>query len=148
MQELCVRRAGKDDLLGLLELYTYLHDEPFPVIDTRIENIWARITNDANHYILLGHVGEVLASSCVAVIVENLTRQQRPYAVIENVITHPDYRKKGYASLLLSAAKDIAVNHNCYKMMLMTGSKRESTLNFYRQAGYNSDDKTAFIQRL
>lgn len=30
--------------------------------------------------------------------------------------------------------------------MLLTGSKEESTLNFYRKAGYNSSDKTAFIQ--
>jgi GNAT superfamily N-acetyltransferase len=64
------------------------------------------------------------------------------------VITLPHYRKKGFASLLLSAAKDTAVTHNCYKIMLMTGSKQESTLSFYQQAGYNSNDKTAFIQWL
>ncbi len=33
-------------------------------------------------------------------------------------------------------------------MMLLTGSKEESTLNFYQNAGYNSTDKTAFIQWL
>lgn len=33
-------------------------------------------------------------------------------------------------------------------MMLLTGSKSEETLNFYRNAGYNSADKTAFIQWL
>ena len=32
--------------------------------------------------------------------------------------------------------------------MLMTGSKKESTLNFYRKAGYRSDDKTGFNQKL
>ena len=32
--------------------------------------------------------------------------------------------------------------------MLLTGSKEESTLNFYRSAGYNSSDKTAFIWRM
>ena len=31
-------------------------------------------------------------------------------------------------------------------MMLLTGSKKKSTLDFYRKAGYNSEDKTAFIQ--
>ena len=35
-----------------------------------------------------------------------------------------------------------------YKMMLLTGSKKESTLRFYENAGYNSSDKTAFIQWL
>lgn len=42
--------------------------------------------------------------------------------------------------------REIAVKENCYKLMLLTGSKRESTLNFYEQAGYNKKDKTAFIQ--
>ena len=42
----------------------------------------------------------------------------------------------------------IAENTNCYKMMLLTGSKKEETMNFYGNAGYNSTDKTAFIQWL
>lgn len=33
-------------------------------------------------------------------------------------------------------------------MMLLTGAKDESTLNLYHKAGYNSLDKTAFIQWL
>ena len=148
MQSLTIKRADKDDLQRLLELYTYLHDNPYPELDSRIENIWSRIINDTNHYVLLGYFNEKLVSSCVIVIIENLTHQQKPYAVIENVITHPDYRNRGYASLILSAAKDIAVENNCYKIMLLTGSKQDSTLNFYRRAGYNSTDKTAFIQWL
>lgn len=32
--------------------------------------------------------------------------------------------------------------------MLLTGSKEPGTLEFYRNAGYNSEDKTAFIQWL
>ena len=30
--------------------------------------------------------------------------------------------------------------------MLLTGSTKENTLTFYGNAGYNSSDKTAFIQ--
>ena len=43
-------------------------------------------------------------------------------------------------------AREIALKENCYKLMLLTGSKQESRLNFYRKAGYNSEDKAAFIQ--
>ncbi len=39
-------------------------------------------------------------------------------------------------------------NTNCYKIMLLTGSKKKETLNFYDNAGYNSTDKTPFIQWL
>lgn len=69
-------------------------------------------------------------------------------AFIENVVTHSDYRGKGYATECLNYAKNIAENENCYKMMLLTGSKKEKTLNFYGNAGYNCTDKTAFIQWL
>lgn len=53
---------------------------------------------------------------------------------------------KFYATDCLNFAKKIAEENHCYKMMLLTGSKEESTLNFYRNAGYNSSDKTAFVQ--
>ena len=78
----------------------------------------------------------------------NLTRNVRPYAFIENVVTRKDCRGRGYATECLNYAKEIAKMENCYKMMLLTGSKEESILKFYRSAGYNSSDKTAFIQWL
>ena len=37
---------------------------------------------------------------------------------------------------------------NCYKMLLATGSKDSEILRFYEKAGYNSGDKTAFVQWL
>lgn len=143
-----IREAVPADLCELLKLYCYLHDNIFPAVDERIELIWSRIMQDDKHHILLGYAGETLAASCVLIVIENLTQAQRPYALIENVITHPQYRKRGYASQLLAAAKDIATERHCYKIMLLTGSKQESTLAFYRRAGYNSNDKTAFIQWL
>ena len=148
MDMLEIREAQKADLQEFLELLTFLHDNAIPDTDTCIESIWTKIINNPDHHLLLGYIGNKLVSSCVIVVIDNLTRKQKPYAVIENVVTHPDHRNRGYASAILSAAKDIAVKDSCYKIMLMTGSKQESTLNFYRRARYNSNDKTAFIQWL
>ena len=102
--------------------------------------------NDVNHHLIVCEIEGKLVASCVCVVIPNLTRNVRPYAFVENVVTHADYRQKGYATACLNYAKQIAEKNQCYKMMLLTGSKRESTLNFYRNAGYNSSDKTAFIQ--
>ncbi len=143
-----IREAVKDDLNGLLTLYMQLHDNPFPDINDRINSIWDSIISDPNHHIIVAEEDGMIVSSCVCVIIPNLTRGQRPYAFIENVITDEKWRKKGLATACLNYARDIAVNENCYKMMLLTGSKEQSTLDFYERAGYNKNDKTAFIQWL
>ena len=61
---------------------------------------------------------------------------------------HEAYRGNGYATECLNYAKALAEKANCFKMMLLTGSKKETTLKFYERAGYNSSDKTAFIKWL
>ena len=57
--------------------------------------------------------------------------KQRPHAVVENVVTDSACRGRGLATACLDYARDIARRENCYKIMLMTGSKLESTLRFY-----------------
>ena len=143
-----VREANKDDLEAVLELYLFLHDDSIPEHDDHLAKTWAQIMDDPNHHIIVNEVDGKIVSSCVCVIIPNLTHNVRPYAFVENVVTHIDYRCRGLAGECLAYAKQIAEKENCYKMMLLTGSKRESTLRFYQNAGYNSNDKTAFIQWL
>ena len=143
-----IREITENDFDGLMRLYMQLHDNPFPDKDERVLDIWNSILNDANHHIIIAEENGMPVSSCVCVIIPNLTRGQRPYAFIENVITDQHYRKKGYATACLNYAKGIAKQADCYKMMLLTGSKEKAILDFYEQAGYNQNDKTAFIQWL
>ena len=143
-----VREAVKEDLDELLNLYLFLHEKNIPENSEYLENTWKTIIEDINHHIVVKEINGKIVSSCVCVIIPNLTRNIRPYALIENVVTNEEYRGKGYATECLNYAKEIAIKNNCYKMMLLTGTKSENTLAFYKNAGYNSDDKIAFIQWL
>lgn len=143
-----IREIKKCELNELLQLYTHLHELGVPENTEHLKNTWDTICDDENHHIIVCEVDGEIVSSCVCVIIPNLTRNVRPYAFVENVVTHSDFRGKGYASACLDYAKGLAQKENCYKMMLLTGSKSDSTLNFYKNAGYNCDDKTAFIQWL
>lgn len=143
-----VREIAEHELNELLKLYLYLHEETVPEMTAHLKSTWEAVLQDKNHHILVKEADGRIVSSCVCVIIPNLTRNIRPYAFIENVVTHVDYRGKGYATECLNYAKEIAQKADCYKMMLLTGSKRETTLTFYRNAGYNNTDKTAFIQWL
>ena len=143
-----IREVREEDLDGLLELYLHLHETEIPVHDEHLKKTWQTIINDPNYHIVVCEEDGKLISSCVCLVVPNLTRNVRPYVLIENVVTHRDYRGKGYATKCLEYSKKIAVENNCYKMMLMTGSKNSSTLKFYENAGYSSSDKTAFNLKL
>lgn len=142
------REATLPDLPGLLSLYRDLHDDETPLPQEDALPIWRRILSDPDQCVILGEVEGQPVASCVLVAAANLTRGGRPWALIENVVTARAHRRKGYGLALLEEAKNIALCLNCYKIMLLTGRKDEGTLAFYRKAGYDPDDKTAFIQRL
>ena len=143
-----VGEVAENELSELLQLYLYLHEKSIPEMTEHLKGTWNSILKDENHHIIVNKINGKIVSSCVCVIIPNLTRNIRPYAFIENVVTHIEYRGKGYATECLNYAKEIAQKSNCYKIMLLTGSKEKAILNFYNNAGYNSTDKTAFIQWL
>ena len=143
-----IREANKNDLKEILELYLSLHETDIPEESDHLTETWDKIITDDNHHLIVYELAGKIVSSCVCVIIPNLTRNVRPYAFVENVVTHEEHRGKGYATECLNYAKKIAEDNNCYKMMLLTGSKSQSTLELYKNAGYNSSDKTAFVQWL
>ncbi len=143
-----IREIRPNELNDLLELYLHLHEDGVPPDTAHLRQTWERICADSDHHIIVYELDGRLVSSCVCVIIPNLTRNVRPYAFVENVVTHADHRGKGYASACLACAREIARAENCYKMMLLTGAKDNATLRFYENAGFNCTDKTAFIQWL
>ncbi len=143
-----VREARREDLGGILELYLCLHETSVPELTEHLTAVWDQILSDKNHHLIVNEVDGEILSSCVCVVIPNLTRNVRPYAFVENVVTHSEHRGKGYATQCLDYAKAVAEKQNCYKVMLLTGSKEQKTLDFYTRAGYNCTDKTAFIQWL
>ena len=143
-----IREAVREDLPQILELYLHLHETTVPEQSEQLCLTWEKIMEDPDHHLIVCEVEGRIVSSCVCVIIPNLSRGVRPYAFVENVVTHADFRGKGYATQCLNYARELAKAANCYKMMLLTGSKSPKTLDFYQNAGYNSTDKTAFVQWL
>lgn len=142
-----IREINNGDYRQLMELYLHLHETDIPDYENAAET-WKKILADENYHIIVAEEGGKIVSSCTVVIVPNLTRGVRPYARVENVVTHTDFRGKGLATACLNRAREIAVEAGCYNIALLTGSKSESTLKFYENAGYKRGEKTGFIQWL
>lgn len=143
-----IRKIRADELPALMALYPYLHaSEPLEPVTEELERHWQSICeNPALHYVVAEVDGQLVAT-CTISIIPNLTRQMRPYGVIENVVTHPDFRRRGIATQVLHFALELAWERACYKVMLLTGRSDEATLEFYRQAGFRTGTKTAFEVR-
>lgn len=58
-----VREIEKSDLIGLLELYTELHENTVPEHDSELEELWDEILNDKNHHIIVVEEDGKIASS-------------------------------------------------------------------------------------
>ena len=145
---LIIRPAVRADLPQLLALYPHLDPaDHLPSVETaerRLDELQAY----RGSTILIGVADATIVVSCTLIVVPNLTRGGQPYGLIENVVTHANCRGRGYGKQVLQAAVAAAWQAGCYKVMLMTGSKKPSTLAFYASAGFEQS-KTGFqVRRL
>ncbi|MBQ8496380.1 MAG: GNAT family N-acetyltransferase [Clostridia bacterium] len=146
-----IRKAKGTDAEALKVLY-FEHLTRFSPQEEQDMSLWmnklSKFEKDENMYLLVLEANDKVVASVQMAIIESLTHNVRPFAVVENVVTHADYRNRGYASALLTKATEIAKEKGCYKMSLETGSNKESTLNFYRKNGFEIDTKHSCLKRI
>jgi GNAT superfamily N-acetyltransferase len=143
-----IRTIEPDDLDELVDLYSYMHPPADPRPRAMADQaVWSEMLSRPGLSVFVGVFGAHLVSTCTLVIVPNLTRGAKPYGILENVVTHPDHRRKGYGSAILKHALAIAWERHCYKVLLQTGSQRDGTLKFYESVGLVRGITTGFVAR-
>jgi GNAT superfamily N-acetyltransferase len=126
----------------------HLHavDEPLPDVSV-IRSVWNELMANPRHTLFGGYSDGELVSSCTLTVIPNLTRGCRPYGVLENVVTHSAHRGKGYGNAVLREALASGWSAGCYKGMLLTGRKDRATIQFYESAGFDGQEKLAFVAK-
>ena len=146
-----IRQAEEKDVMDIKDLYFNFLTKYPPKEEQNIV-AWKQLINEINKserlFLLVVEEDNRVVSTVQLGIIPSLTHNMRSFAVVENVVTHENYRKKGFASMLLQEAIKIAQDKNCYKIFLETGSNRESTLNFYKENGFEIDTKHSFLKKL
>ena len=141
-----IRNVHQHELPALLNLYEHLHSQDAPLPEEEVlHGVWDEICSDPKIHCLVAELDDRLAGSCILTIIPDLTRGARPYGLIENVVTHGDYRRRGIGTKLLHHALQEAWGKNCYKVMLLTSSKEDSVHRFYERAGFIKGIKTGFV---
>ena len=117
MSGLTIRVAGPADLEAIRELYRQLQPDDPELDEAAARKAWARLLDHPGLTVLVGATAHgILAASCTLVVIPNLTRGGRPYALIENVVTHAAHRQRGHGRALLHAAVAAAWEAGCYKV--------------------------------
>jgi GNAT superfamily N-acetyltransferase len=141
---LTIRTAAAEDLPAVLRLFAFLNPNEAPLSIEAAQPIWEATLRSPLMHVFLGEVGGRAVTTCTLVLAPNLTRGGRPHGLIENVVTDPERRNQGFGKAILAAAIAEAGRQKCYKIVLSTGSKRESTFAFYEAAGFKRNTRTIF----
>jgi GNAT superfamily N-acetyltransferase len=141
-----IRKATAEHLPSILELYAQLSvADQLPSVE-EASVTWARMLSNEMMSVHIAELDGRAVATCVLVVVPNLTRNMRPFAVVENVVTETGLRGSGLGKRVVQAAIEQAWAAGCYKVMLLTGRKDEAVLGFYEACGF-SRGKTAFEVR-
>ncbi|KPF43765.1 GNAT family N-acetyltransferase [Rhizobium sp. AAP43] len=145
---LTIRRAESFDLAGLLALYRELNPDDAEISVDKAHDNFDALSRFPGSAIYVGLIDQTIATTCTLIVIPNLTRSGRPYALVENVVTASPYRGRGYGRKTLLQALSAAWENDCYKVMLLTGTTRPETLAFYKSVGFEQN-KTGFqIRRI
>ena len=101
------------------------------------------LLHHAGTTVFVADLNGLIVGSVTLHILPNMTRNGRPYALIENVITDRNHRKNGVGRLVIEEAITTASAANAYKVMLLTGKHRSDggAAAFYKKLGFSDDKK-------
>ena len=142
-----VRAARADDLAALLALYRVSEvsraAEPF----ARVERIWADTLARDGLTVFVAEADTRIAATCMLITAPNLLRGGRQHGFLENVVTHPDYRGRGFGRAVVLAALASAWEQDCFHVFLQSGRADARVHRFYEACGFEPGLRTAYVAK-
>ena len=143
-----IRELKEDEIEQLTELYFhYTKEENLPEIsEEKIKSIWEEIQkNPCVNYFVLESENRI-AASCILSTTPSFIRGGAAYGVIEHVVTHADFRKRGFAKEILEYSLDYAWSHGCTEVMLLSGFDDKGAHRIYEKLGFDKHERVGFIK--
>lgn len=139
------RLALAADLPSLLELFAASEVSGLAQPLERAEEIWRDTLERRGVYVFVSEAGGRIAATCMLVTAPNLLRQGRCHGFLENVVTHPDLRRRGHGSTVVRAALAQAWAMDCHHVLLQSGRTDPGVRGFYEQLGFVPGRRTAYV---
>tara|TARA_R110001606_G_C14961256_1_gene601910 strand:- start:71 stop:517 length:447 start_codon:yes stop_codon:yes gene_type:complete len=132
-------------LIDLYQHYTAPENLP-PLSDAAIRDIWAAIQSSPGiRYFVLETEGRIVAAAILS-ITPSFIRGGAGYGLIEHVVTHADFRRRGLARALMEHVLDHAWAQGCSEVMLLSGADLTGAHRMYEGLGFDRHRRTGFIK--
>jgi GNAT superfamily N-acetyltransferase len=141
------RRAGANDLAGLLALFRVSEVSAAAEPMERAERIWAQTLSRNGVAVFVAESESDIIATCMLITAPNLLRSGRQHAFLENVVTHPDVRGRGYGRAVVLAALAAAWEQDCHHVFLQSGRADPRVHRFYEGCGFEPGVRTAYVAR-
>ncbi|MDZ4278232.1 MAG: GNAT family N-acetyltransferase, partial [Dehalococcoidia bacterium] len=102
----------------------------------RYRTAFREIEGDARQRQLVVEANGRIVGGASLIIIPNLSRQGRPWALVENVVVDETERGSGFGELLLRHALEEARRAGCYKLSLTSNRARKDAHRFYERLGF------------
>jgi GNAT superfamily N-acetyltransferase len=131
-----VRPAVGDDLEAVLALLAQLHpSRPEVPSVTDAGATWSRMLAYPDRTVFVAELHGDVCGTADLLLVANLTRDARPWSIVENVVVDEAVRGRGIGRVLMDVVVDAARAAGAYKVQLMSANGRESHA-FYEALGF------------
>lgn len=138
------RRALPTDLAPLLALFRACEVSTPVECPERAGAIWAEMLGREGLVVLVAEADGTLVATATLVTAPNLLRAGRGHAFLENVVTHPAHRGRGYGRAVVGAALGEAWALGCHHVLLQSGRRDLRVRRFYEGCGFRAGLRAAY----
>lgn len=140
-----IREATAEDRDAVQRLYEALcPGEPIRVLPERI----AEIRNNPDAFLLVAERAGTVEATVFLTICPDPMFGRQPFGVIENVVVDEAVRGLGIGSGLMGYVEQLCRERGCFKIMLLSSSKRLRAHRFFAALGYSDTVSKGFKKYL
>jgi len=137
---LVVRAAAEADLPRVLELLDQIDDRMYSQREDAGQaarlSAFHRIAADPRQHLLVAEADGRIVGTVHLVVIPHLSRTCKPSGLLESMVVHEAYRRKGVGAALLREVQRLALEAGCYKLALSSNLARRGAHRFYSRLGW------------
>jgi GNAT superfamily N-acetyltransferase len=141
------RLAQPADLASLLELFRVAEVSASAEPIERAEQIWLEMLSHQGVAVFVSAIDARIVATCMLITAPNILRAGRRHGFLEDVVTHPEFRGRGYGRAVVDAALAAAWSKDCYHVLLQSGRKDPRVHRFYQRCGFEPGLRIGYVAR-